>query len=565
MEFINKQLFQIRELFFGMTPGNRITIGLLTAVFLASIFFLFRGWTKNDPTVIPLYGGRYFSQSDQKTISDALAAAQLEEYDWKRGQLLVPSNQKSKYMAAIAEAKAITDTGDAFSQTVGNLGVYSSQAIINEQVKDATQRELKKVLEDFSWIDKASVIIGKYKNKDLTLYENKVFPTASVTIRPFGTMPMTEEQASQVSALVAGALGIQDANLKDIKIVDTKTGGSWLGNDLKIKGGGKTYEEQQKYYQDDWERRIRGLFPEIEGLVVATTVKLDDSMGRKVFAVQHAKPTEVSLRTQTTDLERTESDRAGRPGIVGQGGVPSPNMGPNIISGGRTTEVTENSETQLALQGTESEGRTAGLTPKWITASIRVPYSHIVKTWQLANSMNGQPASEPTEAELAQTEADIKDKIKSQVENLIGDLRPTDLPNMANAVEVIAFHKAQPEPEQTTTWSETMLAWLGANWETLSLLGIITLGLGVLWGMTRSRQPEPIVIYEAGEVPLEEIPLTDEELAAEEEEEARRRTLEPFSKSMMSLQHEVADLVSENPDAAASVLRQWIGNVVVQE
>jgi len=34
---------------------------------------------------------------------------------------------------------------------------------------------------------------------------------------------------------------------------------------------------------------------------------------------------------------------------------------------------------------------------------------------------------------------------------------------------------------------------------------------------------------------------------------------------MRSLQEEVSELVNENPDAAASVLRQWIGRVEPQE
>ncbi|MDR0871098.1 MAG: hypothetical protein LBN39_09945, partial [Planctomycetaceae bacterium] len=123
-----------------------------------------------------------------------------------------------------------------------------------------------------------------------------------------------------------------------------------------------------------------------------------------------------------------------------------------------------------------------------------------------------------------------------------------------------------------TAWQE-FLQFLMMNWQTLSLLGLVLCGLGVLWAMTRPVKPEPIVIYEAPEIPLEVIEArakakAEEEAAAaaaDEEEIEKKRTLEGFDKSIRSLQEEIAELVQENPDAAAAVLRQWIGNSVMVE
>jgi flagellar biosynthesis/type III secretory pathway M-ring protein FliF/YscJ len=90
----------------------------------------------------------------------------------------------------------------------------------------------------------------------------------------------------------------------------------------------------------------------------------------------------------------------------------------------------------------------------------------------------------------------------------------------------------------------------------------VAASLGVLWVATRPQKPEPSIIYEAPEMP--EVDLGPDDDDEEGVEGAAKRSLEPFSKSMRSLQEEVSELVTENPDAAASVIRQWIGRVETQ-
>jgi flagellar biosynthesis/type III secretory pathway M-ring protein FliF/YscJ len=105
-------------------------------------------------------------------------------------------------------------------------------------------------------------------------------------------------------------------------------------------------------------------------------------------------------------------------------------------------------------------------------------------------------------------------------------------------------------------------------------MGLVLGGLCVLWTITRPVKPPQIVIYEAPEVPMEVIEAkaqakAEAEAAAIAAEAAAReeeidRTLEPFG-SIRSIRDEIAELVAENPEAAAAVLRQWIGNVALTE
>ncbi len=137
----------------------------------------------------------------------------------------------------------------------------------------------------------------------------------------------------------------------------------------------------------------------------------------------------------------------------------------------------------------------------------------------------------------------------------------------------VSYYRTIPEKVvELTAWEKTQ-QWLMQNWQNLSLMGLVLCGLCVLWSVTKPAKPEPIVIYEAPEIPMEVIEAkaalkAEAEAAAaaaEEDDEELSRTLDGFDKSIRSLQDEIAELIEENPDAAAAVLRQWIGNAVLVE
>ncbi len=563
MDTLKNFYAQLKDLFLGMTPGNRITVALLLAGLLLSVGFLFISLPASEGKYVPAYGARTFDNSQQMAIGNALAKASLSDYDWKEGKLFVPKKDATKYVAAIAEAKAVVGLGGYLEQTINGLGAYETGKMIDNKMLFAKANEVAAVLRNYSWVRDASVIPTVRSERDRNLYDKKQVSSVAVTVWPHKQETITSEQISDITAQVKPAFGITD--LDDIRIIDGNMGGSFVGSDDKTRGGTKTYDDTQRQYQDEWEKKIRELFPDIAGLLVKTTVELDKSLWRNEHDVSHGKPTAVSTRERTTDLEKTDRDIAGRPGVVPQLGIPVPNAQAQIIQGGRTKETTEETERNSALQGTEGQSRFVGLTPKMITASIRVPISYIKKVWMERNAKPGEEIAEPTEADIAAVRSEIFTSIEQSVAKLMETLRPLDAPDTTQMVKVEPYNDFKPAVDEKPTLAQMILAWLGTNWETLSLLALVLVGMGVLWSMTRVRQPEPIVIYEAAQLPMEEVPMTDEEIAAQEAEEGIKRSLEPFSKSIISLQSEVADLVTENPDAAARVLRQWIGNVAFQE
>src|SRR3954469_24159727 len=71
MDFLNKAIAQVSELFRSMTPGARITAGLLLAIVVVSMGYLFRTGA-NGPDAY-LFGGEPMSDGQLTRVEAAIA------------------------------------------------------------------------------------------------------------------------------------------------------------------------------------------------------------------------------------------------------------------------------------------------------------------------------------------------------------------------------------------------------------------------------------------------------------------------------------------------------------
>lgn len=568
MDVLKKNYEQLRDLFIGMTPGNRITTGLLLAILLVSLGYLLVSALRpagssggSGGNTVFLYDAKYFSTPEMHKVAEALGKEGLK-YQWNEGRLEVPKKDADKYMTALADAGAVTDPSIFKRNFVSNMGPYLSSKQMDLQDREATERQLERMLAQKSWVQYASVSTNIRYEMETHIFHRRKVISAVVQIMPKDGLGLTPERVSDVTATVAPAFGI--TNHREISITDALTGRHSYGSDQWAFGGEQSYVESQKQQEQHWKRKIEELLPYIPGLIVQTTVDISDVKNRKEHGVAHDKPTPVAEKIKETELTKTGSSIGGQPGMEAQMGVPE-----LIPRGGRTnstslSETTSNSEIARALQGVESTQERANYVPLSVLAAIQIPNAYFRNTWMSRNATAEEPNPEPTQEDLDAFRLEETARIKASIAKLVEQHRPKDILDAELQVNVSSY-EGKPEPTPVVMSTLQLFAlWFQANWETLGLLGLIMLGLIVLWTMTRVKQPEPIVIYEAPEIPVAEEAMSDEEIESDEEL-MRQRTLEPFDKSMRSLQTEAADLVTENPDAAASVLRQWIGNVSFQE
>ena len=78
MDFLNKAIAQLSELFRSMTPGARIMAGLLLAVVVISVGYLFQHSATGPDTY--LFGGEPISNGQLDRVEAAIAKAGLSDF-----------------------------------------------------------------------------------------------------------------------------------------------------------------------------------------------------------------------------------------------------------------------------------------------------------------------------------------------------------------------------------------------------------------------------------------------------------------------------------------------------
>jgi flagellar M-ring protein FliF len=198
---------------------------------------------------------------------------------------------------------------------------------------------------------------------------------------------------------------------------------------------------------------------------------------------------------------------------------------------------------------------TAPLTPKRVSVSITVPSSYFEKVYhQQYPSASDQPIDQK---KLDQVQKDATDRIKAQVANLIPQ---TDLTADARPqVTVETFQQIPADIAPGPGAGSVVLDWILSNWSTAGLTGLALVSLVMLRSMVRSA-PLQISVPELP-LPPAAAPVPEKEVKKEVTEPTEKRAgrLKRRLGSGQSLRDELAEMVREDPDTAASILRGWIG------
>ena len=140
MDFLNKSFAQVSELFRSMTPGARLTAGLLLAVVVVSVGYLFREGAAGPDAY--LFGGEPLSDGQLTRVEAAIAQAGLSGSQREGNRIRVPAGQSAKYLAAVADRDALPPNFNTILETaLGKGGPWESNAQAKERLKIARQAD----------------------------------------------------------------------------------------------------------------------------------------------------------------------------------------------------------------------------------------------------------------------------------------------------------------------------------------------------------------------------------------------------------------------------------------
>jgi flagellar M-ring protein FliF len=354
------------------------------------------------------------------------------------------------------------------------------------------------------------------------------------------------------------------AGMKPEHVVVTDTSNSHV-----VGGAGNTMESladspylSLKREYDQWlAGEIRELLSNIPGVIVKTNAVLDKRVTHLVESVTHnEKP--VVLQSDSRTESRTEQSSA--PAAGGPAGVRA--QGPGATAVTQVTNRTADSAEDVAIESTvnavggdKAATTYAGLTPEKVSVSIMVPSNYFVDLWRDQN-----PSTEAVEA--AQPSAADLDKIRTATINQITDLVTKMLPEPPAGVDerpqvhVASFTKLGGEPLPEPAMMENVVDWLAAHGSGLTMAVMAVIGFLMLRSIVRSASTG--VALAANVAPA--APVAQPESDAAEAEAATSAPAPKRPKRRLnkgpSLKDDLVDMVQEDPDAAAAILRSWISS-----
>jgi flagellar M-ring protein FliF len=559
MDFLNKAYAQIVDLFRSMTPAGRLTAGLLTAVIVVGLAFLFRFQSKSMDGY--LLEGRPFMAGELTAVQRALSEAELNDWELDGNRIKIPASQKAVYIAALAENNALpADWNAAMDKAVDGTNPFRSRHEIDLTLQRAKQKELGMVISRFRNIEQATVMFDEVeKTGGLRRAKHK---TASVAVQTNGAA-LEEGQVRAIRNLLATSYAGLTQN--DIAVTDTTTGKSYYGAAGGDGDGSENvYAMHKAKYETGWRQKILDQLANITGVIVGVNVEMDGEI-RSTTTKVIVDPKPVPIISTETQSESTSVGpvNRGRPGADPNGvtGLAQGNQ-PKAIgedAGPRSTQ-SQTSSNQTSLPGhSVNSTENAPLKPQHVTAVVNVPASHYQKIWR---QLNPTPAGEsPKTADVAELKKIEGEEIK-RIEDTVANLLPP-LPAGKNPyplVKVTTYVDVPAAPPTAVPLMTTISDWLSGNWRTVGMFLVGLVGLVMLRSMLRNN-PAPLADSEqasasSGDQHDREAESSDAEPSAEPILVMRRK----LSSKGPNLREELRQLVKDDPDAAANVLRGWIGD-----
>lgn len=554
MDFVNKAYVQLAELFRSMTPGTRIAAGLLLAVIVVSLAYLFQyqGTSGNEY----LLDGRPFSGSELTAIEAAFAQSGLGKSQLEGSRVRIPRGQKDVYLAALAEHNALpADFYKYLDEAAASDSPFASSKSQEMKRWNAKQKELALIISRMRGVQSATVQYDEESKGGLRSQKQK---TAMVAVQTAAGM-LEEEQIKAIRNVVASAYAGLDR--QHISITDMTSGLSYGGMPGEGGSGGddSLYSTYKQKYERDWQKKIYNQLTMIPGVVVGVNVELSPEIQHTIQTMK-LEPKPVTVFASESQKEATSSPHvpAGRPGAVPNGVGNQPIAVNAGAAGGNESQSTESRSETRTVPGTEQiVKQNAPLVPTKVTASIDVPASYYVNVWRQRNpSPAGQPPKQPDAAELARIETETEGKIQETVRTL--------LPSFAQGTNpyphiTVATYTDLPGPAVTPPSSTDLAAtWLAGNWQTVAMVVVGLFSLLMLRSMVRSTStpPAPAQAAAISSPQLAEPEIDPAEVEAEMTSVLRRK----FGGGSSDIRIELRKLVKDDPDAAANILRSWIGD-----
>ena len=362
-----------------------------------------------------------------------------------------------------------------------------------------------------------------------------------------GSKQLAEAAASVVSGAEAGLVRSRINIVVDgMPCYVPDPGDDSMGND-------DTMVDAMRQNEDFYRSKIRDLFGDVNGLLVAVTVKLNTAYTEThSHKIDPKSVVSIPSKTeeqddQTTSADASSAQEAGAVANIG-GSVSSAPGGANTSSStdSKSEFQTDNSHEDTFIKQSPGEATV-------VAASVRVPRSYFVDSYK-----NNNGGKDPDDAALSAYEdeqiAGIRQSVKACT-NLTTD----------DAVVVLAYNDAPPPPmTASASAGSPMSMMLTGHVKEIGVGALALVSMFMVSTMVKKTAPAPVVATGVGEA-VEETEsrklVAGDGVAGEVGEGGATLDgieLDEESVKAQQMIEQVQELVKANPDGAANLVKRWM-------
>jgi flagellar M-ring protein FliF len=385
--------------------------------------------------------------------------------------------------------------------------------------------------------------------------------TATASIKPVGTSQLDEARVSSIRHLVAGTIACLKP--ENVTVCDLN-GRTWHGNLNESGAEGNLYISQQRIYEQNLKAKILNALCYIPNVTVETSVEL-----ARVKQPQHIANAPKNANSINKNGRNNPSAAASL----------QPNTATVLKALLGSGDAESNAPADAPVASEQFEKEDVGLTPTLAKVSVGVPTSYFQKIWQERNPLQvGRTTNAPDPAALDQ----IRIEESAKIQRHVGQLLPS-VENAAKAAELVTVTTFQDIPIQeppAPDYREHLWNWLHQSWGTLGTVALALISLLVLRSMVRGastanartimqdNHDDDLAELKSATVPpphAQGFYKTSGHAAysvsghPERSEGSRQARSQNHYNTNPSLNDELSEMVADDPDAAANVLRSWIG------
>lgn len=543
MQWLRNWLAQIQEFLAKLSTSQKLLLGTLGVLILAAVLMvaLYAG----RPEMAPLVD-RGLTPQQRSEILTYLDSRGIP-YRVEGERIMVPQGQRPQVMAALSGSRVLEGDAAGFASLVEKQSWWQSNEQNRQMYTIALQTELAAAVQEMQGVETAKVIISHPSVRGFGRTHHR--PTASVNVTMRGGS-LNQKQADAIAALTAGS--VAEMTVEDVAVIDAIAGRQFRPRDeaqMMPTDLLELVQTQERIYRE----KIASVLSYMPDVIVAVNVSIDPSR-RSIDQTTYNKDDSVSLVTREYSREEETEERTngGEPGVRSNTGLDIAGAGGE----GQSSTLTERESEFKPHAGVKHEKIIdPGGLPQQVSATVNVPRSYFVSLF-----MRGKPedAPPPSDADLMPIVEDHLKRIKQQVEPLVVaraagqvvvDVYPDDHGGPAAAMATAGAADGGPMG----------LLDQGAGRVIAPVVLAIVALVAMFLMIRKANQPTPLPdAAELAGLP----PMLD---AAESEGEALEDVsaldgmeLDDEQYQARKFNEQIAEMVRNNPEEAANLLRMWI-------